>query len=153
MQRSKRAQSLRAEKHRAFDAFTFQGGLLGHPRCPFKKKKDAAGQRAAKALDTVHKCAYNVMRYQWDKKKAASNFRKHGVYFADAVSVFSDEQALTIEDDCPEERRWVTLGRDLFGRILVVIYGWRDDEIRIISARKASPSECRQYGKKPGQNL
>jgi len=93
------------------------------------------------------------MRYQWDKKKAATNFRKHGIYFADAVSVFTDELAVTIEDELPEERRWVTLGRDLFGRILVVVYSWRGDEIRIISARKASAKERRQYGKMHEQNL
>lgn len=86
------------------------------------------------------------MRYQWDRTKADHNYRKHGIYFADAVSVFSDELAITIEDDCSEERRWVTLGRDLFGRTLVVVYSWCDDEIRIISARKADPKERRQYG-------
>lgn len=88
------------------------------------------------------------MRYQWDREKAERNYRKHGIYFADAVSVLSDEIAVTIEDDCSEERRWVTLGRDLFGRTLVVVFSWRDDEIRIISARKADPKERRQYGKK-----
>jgi uncharacterized DUF497 family protein len=93
------------------------------------------------------------MRYQWDKNKAACNFRKHGIYFADAVSVFEDELAVTIEDDRPEERRWVTLGHDLFGRILVVVYSWRGDEIRIISARKAGAKERQQYGKKHAQKL
>jgi uncharacterized DUF497 family protein len=93
------------------------------------------------------------MRCQWDKQKAAGNFRKHGVYIADAVSVFMDELAVTIEDDCPKERRWVTLGRDLFGRILVVVFSWRGDEIRIISARKAAPSERRQYGTRYDQKL
>jgi uncharacterized DUF497 family protein len=88
------------------------------------------------------------MRYQWDKNKADQNVRKHGVYFADAVSVFADDLALTIEDVCSGERRWVTLGRDLFGRTLVVVYSWRGDEIRIISARKADPKERRQYGKR-----
>lgn len=88
------------------------------------------------------------MRYQWDKSKADQNFRKHGIYFADAVSVLSDELAVTIEDDRSEDRRWVTLGRDLFGRTLVVVYSWRGDEIRIISARHAVPNERRQYGKK-----
>jgi uncharacterized DUF497 family protein len=87
------------------------------------------------------------MRYQWDRNKAERNFRKHDIYFADAVSVFSDDLAMTIEDDFPAERRWVTLGCDLFGRPLVVIYGWRGDEIRIISARKATPNERRQYGR------
>jgi uncharacterized DUF497 family protein len=101
----------------------------------------------------MHECAYNIMRYQWDKKKATSNFRKHGIYFADAVSVFADELAVTIKDDCLEERRWVTLGRDLFGRILVVVYCWRGDEIRIISARKARAKERQQYGKRHEQNL
>jgi len=81
------------------------------------------------------------------RNKADRNFRKHGVYFADAVSIFSDDLAVTIEDDCSEERRWVTLGCDLFGRTLVVVYDWRGNEIRIISARKANPKERRQYEK------
>jgi len=88
------------------------------------------------------------MRYQWDRDKAERNLNKHGIYFSDAVSVLSDDLALTIEDESSEERRWVTLGRDLFGRLLVVVYSWRGDEIRIISARKASAKERRQYGKK-----
>jgi len=88
------------------------------------------------------------MSYQWDREKAERNLRKHGIYFADAVSVLSDELAVTIEDDRSEERRWVTLGRDLFGRTLVVVYSWRGSEIRIISARRASPKELRQYGMK-----
>ena len=93
-------------------------------------------------------CAYGMMRYQWNREKAEQNFRKHGVHFADAVSVLEDNLALTIEDESSEERRWVTLGQDLFGRLLVVVYIWRGDEIRIISARKASPKERRQYGSK-----
>lgn len=87
------------------------------------------------------------MRYCWDPGKARSNARKHDVHFADAVSALDDDWALTIEDERLEERRWVTLGRDLFGRLLVVVYCWHGDEIRIISARKASPKERRQYGK------
>lgn len=76
------------------------------------------------------------------------NVRKHGVYFADAVSVFEDESALTIEDERFEERRWVTMGLDCFSRLLVVVYFWLDDdEIRIISARQATPGERLQYGK------
>ena len=85
------------------------------------------------------------MKYQWDQKKTESNYKKHGVYFSDAVSVFSDDLAITIDDDYPNEQRFVTLGMDSFGRILVVIYTWRGDEIRIISARKATPSERKQY--------
>jgi uncharacterized DUF497 family protein len=88
------------------------------------------------------------MRYQWDPKKAVSNYKKHGVYFSDAVSVFSDEFAVTIDDDYPDEKRFVTLGMDAFARVLVVIYTWRGDDIRIISARKATQKERKQYGVK-----
>ena len=85
------------------------------------------------------------MDYQWDPSKANSNFKKHGVHFADAVSVFSDDRAITIEDDCPAEERFVTSGMDAFGRVLIVIFAYRNDSIRIISARKASALEQRQY--------
>ncbi len=88
------------------------------------------------------------IRYHWDREKAELSFRKHGVRFADAVSVFENDLSLTIEDECFKERRWVTLGQDLFGRLLVLVYVWRDDEIRIISARKAKPKERRQYGRR-----
>ena len=85
------------------------------------------------------------MNYQWDKAKAASNRRKHGVRFPDAVTVFGDDQAITMEDDYLEEERFVTIGRDAMGRILVVIYTYRDDGIRLISARKATAIEQQQY--------
>ncbi|MBW4534999.1 MAG: BrnT family toxin [Pleurocapsa minor HA4230-MV1] len=65
--------------------------------------------------------------------------------FADAVSVFSDELAITIFDDRFEEERFITIGIDLFNRILVVVYTMRDDEIRLVSARKASKNERLQY--------
>jgi hypothetical protein len=85
------------------------------------------------------------MRYQWDLEKAKPNYKKHGVYFADAVSVFSDNLAITIEDDYKDEQRFITLGMYAFGRILIVVYTWLDDNIRIISARKATPRERKQY--------
>jgi uncharacterized protein len=86
------------------------------------------------------------MDYTWDPGKAATNLQKHGVSFADAVSVFSDEFALTAADDFATEERFVTLGIDAFGRLLVVIYTWRgEDIIRIISARKATRPERTQY--------
>ena len=86
------------------------------------------------------------MDYEWDPSKAATNLQKHGVSFADAVSVFSDEFALTAADDFAEEERFVTLGTDAFGRLLVVIYTWRAEQIiRIISARKATRQERTQY--------
>jgi len=86
------------------------------------------------------------MDYEWDPGKAATNLLKHGVRFADAVSVFSDEFGLTVADDLTEEERFVTLGLDAFGRLLVVIYTWRGEQlIRIISARKATRHERAQY--------
>ena len=85
------------------------------------------------------------MVYQWSRDKAAANLRKHGVDFADAVSVFSDDLAITIPDERFEEDRFVTIGLDAFGRVLVVVYTLRGDEIRVISARKATRQEHRQY--------
>ncbi len=82
---------------------------------------------------------------QWDRNKALTNLNKHGIDFADAVSVFSDELALTIFDDRFEEERFITIGMDILSRILVVVYTLRDDEIRLISARKATRNERRQY--------
>jgi uncharacterized protein len=83
----------------------------------------------------------------WDKNKAKSNHRKHGVFFADAVLALDDPCALTINDyeSDPEEERFVTLGCDIYGRALVVVYTYRRDDIRIISARPATPQECEKY--------
>ncbi|MFM8299653.1 MAG: BrnT family toxin [Microcystis aeruginosa] len=85
------------------------------------------------------------MAYQWNRDKAATNLRKHGIDFADAVSVFSDDLAITIPDERFGEERFVTIGVDAFGRVLVVVYVIRDDETRIISARKATRQERQQY--------
>ncbi len=85
------------------------------------------------------------MAYQWNRDKAAANLRKHGIDFADAVSVFSDDLAVTIPDERFDEERFVTIGLDAFGRVLVVVYTLRDEEIRVISARKATRQERRQY--------
>lgn len=85
------------------------------------------------------------MTYQWDSDKAAANLRKHGIDFADAVSVFSDDLAITISDERFDEERFITIGIDAFGRVLVVVYTWRDNETRLISARKATRHERKQY--------
>lgn len=86
------------------------------------------------------------MRYTWDEGKRTANERKHGVEFADAVSVLDDLLALTIEDRDHDEQRFVTLGMDAFGRLLVVVYTYPEpDIIRILSARKAEPHEYREY--------
>jgi uncharacterized DUF497 family protein len=88
------------------------------------------------------------MAYEWDPDKARANLVKHYIRFAEAVIALEDEQALTIRDAYDEEEdRWVTLGMDAFGRILVVVYTWRGENIRIISARLATARERRQYEK------
>jgi uncharacterized DUF497 family protein len=85
------------------------------------------------------------MDYQWDPNKAKSNLKKHGVRFADAVSVFEDENAITIEDEHENENRFITIGKDILLRILVVVYTFRGHIIRIISARKATARERKIY--------
>jgi uncharacterized DUF497 family protein len=70
------------------------------------------------------------------------------VRFAEAVIALEDEQAMTIREPYDEEEdRWVTLGMDAFGRILTVVYTWRGEDIRLISARLATAHERRQYEK------
>ena len=86
------------------------------------------------------------MNYEWDTDKAQSNLKKHRVSFADAVSAFEDSAAITIEDVEQGEERFVTIGMDCLGRILVVVYTWRSElSIRMISARKATKSEIKEY--------
>ena len=86
------------------------------------------------------------MGYEWDPNKAKQNLRKHGIAFADAISVFFDDSAITIEDNDPDEERYVTLGMDVLGRILVVVYAWRQGNLRLISARRATEKERKEYG-------
>ncbi|MHB1705221.1 MAG: BrnT family toxin [Acidithiobacillus sp.] len=87
------------------------------------------------------------MKFTWDDKKRQTNLRDHRVDFADAVGVFFDDCALTTEDvDAEGEQRLVTMGRDFLDRVLIVVYTERGgDEIRLISARKASPGERKAY--------
>jgi uncharacterized DUF497 family protein len=86
------------------------------------------------------------MSFQWDPDEAESNSKKHGVEFADAVGVFTDELALSIEDpDSLSERRWVVIGRGLTDQLLTVVYTMRGEAIRIISARPATRRERRGY--------
>ena len=86
------------------------------------------------------------MRFQWDEHKRQINLRKHRIELADAVRVLDDPLALTLEDHDHDEQRFVTMGRDALGRVLVVVYAYQETNIiRLISARKAEPHERRQY--------
>jgi uncharacterized DUF497 family protein len=82
----------------------------------------------------------------WDPDKAKVNLKKHGVRFADAETVLFDPNALTREDmETEGEQRFVTVGMDALGRILVVVYTYRGEDIRLISARSANRRERMQY--------
>jgi uncharacterized DUF497 family protein len=82
---------------------------------------------------------------EWDARKSVANLRKHGVGFADAATVLHDDYAITIPEEGADEERFVTTGMDALGRVLVVVYTWRESRVRIISARAATPRERRQY--------
>jgi len=82
---------------------------------------------------------------EWDPAKARANLRNHGIRFADAVTVLEDEKAISVRDDQGAEERWVTIGMDSLARLLVVVYTWRGENVRMISARPATPGERRQY--------
>jgi uncharacterized DUF497 family protein len=86
------------------------------------------------------------MEFEWDGRKARPNARKHGIEFADAVLALEDDNAVTITEQAADgEERWITLGVDALGRILILVYTWRKNRIRIISARRATPVEREQY--------
>jgi uncharacterized protein len=91
-------------------------------------------------------CIYLPVGYEWDPAKAHANLEKHGIHFADAAVTLEDDLALTVRDPfSADEERWITLGKDAAGRLLVVVYTSRRDRARLISARLATPREKRQY--------
>lgn len=88
------------------------------------------------------------MEFEWDPGKAAINFKKHGISFPEALSVFSDPLELTISDPdhSLDEYRFLSMGESSKGRLLIVSYTEREnDRIRVISSRKATRLEKKQY--------
>jgi len=87
------------------------------------------------------------MGFEWDLQKAEASFKKYGVRFSEAEPVFEDDYAITIADDesDPDEQRLVSMGTGVKGRVLVVVYCYRGENIRIISARLAEAQERSQY--------
>lgn len=90
--------------------------------------------------------------FEWDPPKAAANARKHGISFERAATVFQDAEALSLYDRAhgEGEDRWITLGMDSHGQLLVVCHTWRETDAgaarcRLISARTATKTEARQY--------
>ena len=90
-----------------------------------------------------------TLHFEWDSRKADLNKRKHGVSFEEARTVFLDENAKIIDDPdhSEDEDRFVLLGISSSMRLLLVCHCYREDDavIRIISARKASARESKQY--------
>lgn len=93
------------------------------------------------------------MTYEWDPVKAAANVRKHRVTFDEAASVFLDPLALTFydPDHSEKEDREITIGRSGQHRMLFVAHAARQGHVRIISARRATRREQRQYEERAGE--
>ena len=90
------------------------------------------------------------MRIEWDEAKNRSNIRKHGVSFETAQLVFDDPHHLSVQDrEVGGEERWQTVGLVGGAVLLLVAHAWREEErdeiVRIISARKATPRERQHY--------
>ena len=86
------------------------------------------------------------MSVEFDPAKAKTNLRKHGVSFAHAEQALRDAMAFTLEDpDARGEQRFVTLGVDALGRVLVVIHPQHEERTRLISARKSGRGEAEKY--------
>ncbi|MGH7795637.1 MAG: BrnT family toxin [Candidatus Binatia bacterium] len=93
--------------------------------------------------------------FEWDPAKARQNARKHRVTFERGATVFLDPNALSLfnEQHSEEEKRWITLGLDQTGALLVISHTYREEaensaRVRLISARKATRNETKQYQRK-----
>ena len=89
-----------------------------------------------------------ALDFEWDNNKAKSNLRKHKITFEEASTVFGDALALTIPDPLStrlEEERFITVGISYRQNLLIVVHCDREEKIRIISARKATKREKKEY--------
>lgn len=88
-----------------------------------------------------------VFRFIWSDEKAEKNLKKHQVSFEEAISVFGDPLGIAIPDPLhsQSEDRFVVIGRSEYNRVIVAVFIERDHKVRIISARKATPKERRNY--------
>lgn len=89
------------------------------------------------------------LKFEWDKKKAIENYKKHGVTFEEAATAFGDPLSVTIydPDHSEDEDRFILIGKTRVRKLVVVAHTDRNDTIRIISARKASRREGANYEK------
>lgn len=88
-----------------------------------------------------------ALQFEWDSKKAQANKRMHGITFEEASTIFADLLSITIPDPTHSigEDRFITIGTSVKNKIIVVVHSDRDGIMRIISARKATRKEIRQY--------
>ncbi|HLX10541.1 MAG TPA: BrnT family toxin [Thermoanaerobaculia bacterium] len=93
-----------------------------------------------------------ALSFEWDRRKARHNLRKHRVSFAEAVTAFADPLSVTIADPVHsgDEERYILVGAASSLRLLVVVHTERGDRIRIISARTATQLEQEQYEQQEG---
>jgi uncharacterized DUF497 family protein len=86
------------------------------------------------------------MKFQFDPAKANRNLKKHKVSFADAEGVFYDPLAIhSVDPDSEDEERFIAVGLGSASQILVVVYTFRGEEIRLISVRRATSREVKEY--------
>ena len=87
------------------------------------------------------------LKFEWDSRKAASNFSKHGVSFEEALTAFADPLARIFDDEdhSVEEQREIIVGHSANERLLVVCFTAQGDSVRIFSARKATRREKKEY--------
>ncbi|UCD28820.1 MAG: BrnT family toxin [Planctomycetota bacterium] len=88
-----------------------------------------------------------LLTFEWDEDKADQNLKKHDVSFHEAKTVFNDPFAITIHDPdhSDDEDRYIDIGLSFKGRLIVVLYTERGNTIRIISSRRATKREQRDY--------
>ena len=88
-----------------------------------------------------------MLKFEWEPQKANINLKKHGVSFAEASTAFEDVLSLTVDDPLhsSDEERLVLIGMSFKNRLTIVVHTERGDNIRIISARKATKKERKYY--------
>jgi uncharacterized protein len=87
------------------------------------------------------------MKFEWDESKATANFKKHGVSFEEATTVFRNVLALIFDDEAHsvDERREIIIGHSQDNRLLLISFTERPNTVRIISARLATRRELEDY--------
>jgi uncharacterized DUF497 family protein len=103
--------------------------------------------KCRRAQSSLERKLDQIMRFEWDRKKAAANLEKHGVGFEEAMTVFYDPLAATFDDPdhSLRERRFVTIGFSSSERLLFVSHTERGESFRIIGARAATARERKKH--------